>query len=224
MMTPTRQATSTQTRDAVAAVTPPVVMATSGELKDAVYALRYQAYRRIDAIPENSSRRFSDPYDLEPNSMTYLLWDSQAAALGSIRASLYLPGLDYGLPSFESYRDEIAARIGLDKRIIESSRFVTAETSFDIMLDMQFRLYRMIWANALFHRVDWLIMSMQRKHLAIYRRIFDCEILSEPKAYCGLKDTIRGVLCGIPSGSFAKIVEGNPRLAIDLAEASWYAL
>ena len=224
MLTLTRNPISYQTRDSAVSMEPSVVMATAPAVKDEAHALRYQAYRRIDAIPEYPSQRFSDAYDLEPNSMTYLLRDRDAQPLGSIRASLYIPELGYGLPSLESYRDEIAARIGLDKRIVESSRFVTAETSFDMLFDTQFRLYRMIWSNAFFHNVDWVITLMQRKHLALYRRIFDCEILSEPKAYCGLKDSIRGVLCGIPRESFAAVVEKQPRLAIDLAEASWYAL
>lgn len=199
-----------------------VVRADNSALRDQAFSLRYQAYRRVDAIPENAAQRFSDAYDLKPNSMTYMLTDGDGEAIGAIRASLYRPEGAYGLPCFEPYRAEIAARIGFDKRIVESSRFVTADVSFDVMLDSQYRLFRMIWANALVHDVDWVITSMRRKHLAIYRRLFEFVPLSEPKPYPGV--TVEGILCGLPRQAILKAGQSDPRLRIDLAEARCYAL
>ena len=102
-----------------------VVRAATPALRDAAFKLRYRAYRATDSIPENGSQRFRDPYDYKPNAMTYLLMDGDEP-IGAIRASVYIPERGIGLPSFESYRDEIALRIGFDRRIVEPSRFVTA--------------------------------------------------------------------------------------------------
>lgn len=197
-----------------------VVRAATPALRDAAFKLRYRAYRATDSIPENGSQRFRDPYDYKPNAMTYLLMDGDEP-IGAIRASVYIPERGIGLPSFESYRDEIALRIGFDRRIVESSRFVTAETSFDVMLDTQFRLFRMIAANAVVHEADWVITAMRRKHVAIYRRLFGMQPLSDPKPYPGVRDL--GVLCGLPFRDFAAMCAAEPRLAIDRDEAGRYA-
>lgn len=197
-----------------------VVRAATPALRDAAFKLRYRAYRATDSIPENGSQRFRDPYDYKPNAMTYLLMDGDEP-IGAIRASVYVPERGIGLPSFESYRDEIALRIGFDRRIVESSRFVTAETSFDVMLDTQFRLFRMIAANAVVHEADWVITAMRRKHVAIYRRLFGMQPLSDPKPYPGVRDL--GVLCGLPFRDFAAMCAAEPRLAIDRDEAGRYA-
>lgn len=198
-----------------------VVRAATPALRDAAFKLRYRAYRATDSIPENGSQRFRDPYDYKPNAMTYLLMDGDEP-IGAIRASVYVPERGIGLPSFESYRDEIALRIGFDRRIVESSRFVTAETSFDVMLDTQFRLFRMIAANAVVHEADWVITAMRRKHVAIYRRLFGMQPLSDPKPYPGVRDL--GVLCGLPFRDFAAMCAAEPRLAIDRDEAGRYAV
>ncbi len=197
-----------------------VVRAATPALRDAAFKLRYRAYRATDSIPENGSQRFRDPYDYKPNAMTYLLMDGDEP-IGAIRASVYVPERGIGLPSFESYRDEIALRIGFDRRIVEPSRFVTAETSFDVMLDTQFRLFRMIAANAVVHEADWVITAMRRKHVAIYRRLFGMQPLSDPKPYPGVRDL--GVLCGLPFRDFAAMCAAEPRLAIDRDEAGRYA-
>ncbi len=210
-----------------------VVRAATPALRDAAFKLRYRAYRATDSIPENGSQRFRDPYDYKPNAMTYLLMDGDEPnamtyllmdgdePIGAIRASVYIPERGIGLPSFESYRDEIALRIGFDRRIVEPSRFVTAETSFDVMLDTQFRLFRMIAANAVVHEADWVITAMRRKHVAIYRRLFGMQPLSDPKPYPGVRDL--GVLCGLPFRDFAAMCAAEPRLAIDRDEAGRYA-
>lgn len=198
-----------------------VVRAATPALRDAAFKLRYRAYRATDSIPENGSQRFRDPYDYKPNAMTYLLMDGDEP-IGAIRASVYVPERGIGLPSFESYRDEIALRIGFDRRIVEPSRFVTAETSFDVMLDTQFRLFRMIAANAVVHEADWVITAMRRKHVAIYRRLFGMQPLSDPKPYPGVRDL--GVLCGLPFRDFAAMCAAEPRLAIDRDEAGRYAV
>lgn len=198
-----------------------VVRAETPALRDQVYALRYRAYRRVEAIAENLDERFSDAYDRKPNAMPYLLLAGDIPA-GSIRACVYRPGEDFGLPAFETYREEIASQIGLDKRIVESSRFVFADEAFDVTLDLQYHLYRMIAANALVHNADWVITAMRRRHVPIYRRLFGAQRLSEPKPYYGLRDEM--VLCGGPFSSFADACNRDARFMIGRDEARAYAL
>jgi hypothetical protein len=198
-----------------------VVRAETPVLRDQIYALRYQAYRRVDAIAANPAERFSDAYDHKPNAMPYLLLAGDRP-VGSIRACVYRPGEDFGLPSFETYPQEIASQIGLDKRIVESSRFVFADEAFDVTLDMQYHLYRMIAANALVHEADWVITAMRRRHVPIYRRLFGAQRLSDPKPYYGLRDEM--VLCGGPFSSFADACNRDARFMIGLDEARAYAL
>ena len=130
-----------------------VEKAITRELQDLAYAVRYRAYTSQAAIAENASQRFSDEYDPEPNTLTYLVSNS-VGPIGSIRACIYAPQFENRpIPTFEIYRDEIVSAIGLDKTIVESNRFVI-DPAFHTKIMPQLLLFRMITANAIVHNTD----------------------------------------------------------------------
>ncbi len=203
--------------------------------RECVYRLRYQAYRSVSAIPETDSQRFCDDYDAQPNSGIYLL-RHDGVPIGSIRASVWVPASDpltlpartrplvgLGIPSFESYRDAIEERIGLDKTIVESSRFVSAESSYDVLLKMQFELFRMIVANAMVHDADWVVTAVRRKHAPLYRRLFGLRRLSEPRRYYGL-DAEMVLVGGDFRAQLPIACQRNSRLSMSELEAGRYAI
>lgn len=153
------------------------------------YRLRYDAYRSIDAIPENPSGQFIDAYDSARNHYLFLLRDNTNHPIGSIRTLVYDPKSPRSEPltAFEVFRPEIEQYIGLDKTIVEANRFVVdpkVEKSVDPTII--FHIFKACVLTTFAHNADFFIAAVRYEHLRIYRRVMTMEIGSKPKYYPGL--------------------------------------
>src|SRR5439155_4530914 len=67
-------------------VTPNLFLASSDQDLHGIYALRYRAYRAIEAIPPNDARAFSDEFDARVNSWSFGIRVGDLT-IGSVRLS-----------------------------------------------------------------------------------------------------------------------------------------
>jgi hypothetical protein len=90
--------------------------------KDAVYRLRYEAYLREGAIPENFSQRLSDRFDdLDNTWIMGVFVDGRLA--GSIRLSISSPAYR-DMPATKVFPDFLESELDAEKTIIDPTRFV----------------------------------------------------------------------------------------------------
>lgn len=161
---------------------------------DQVAALRYTAYRSVDAIAENPSSRFIDPYDFLPNTKSCLVYENELP-VASVRSCVYAPDLGYlRIPAMDAYKEDIKAACGLDKVMVESNRFVTLPEKADskVLFKIPFRF---IILNLLKFQGDFILTAVREKHIPLYKRFLTMEPISKPKLYPGINAEMV-LMCG----------------------------
>ncbi|MEM7368921.1 MAG: hypothetical protein AAF587_10005 [Bacteroidota bacterium] len=146
------------------------------------YQLRYRAYRHAQAIPENETKLFSDNYDQQSNSQTYLIWHNNVP-VASLRICLWSPKYRWEpLEMVCMYPSEIQRNIGLYQIIQESCRFVVdpeikGRTSLRAQL-LMFRIHAIVSQVESSH---FIITGVRKKHTPFYQRMLAFDPISEPR-------------------------------------------
>lgn len=152
---------------------------------EAVYRLRYDAYRREGTIEAIDSQRFTDRYDQDPNMMILnVLWHDEIA--GTLRIHIIDADAPHG-PGLDTYRDVLEPFLEAGETIIDSSRFVTNPALRADVPNLHFEVLRLAGVTCDHFGVDWLLASVRREHAPFYRRYFSLNPLTEPRPYPGLK-------------------------------------
>src|SRR5882672_10984845 len=95
--------------------------------REAIFALRYDAYLREGAITPNTTRRFTDPVDDQDNTWIFGVYvDGELAS--SIRFSVTMPGLR-DMPTLHVFPDILGTQLDAGRTIIDPTRFVADRTS-----------------------------------------------------------------------------------------------
>lgn len=158
--------------------------------KDEVYKLRYSAYYSVNAIDPNPTKRFRDQYDEHPNMISYILRNNQnGIAIGSIRASIYLPNLDNRVPALDIYSTEIEKEIGINKIFVESNRY-TINPDFQNNNHYNIYLFKAIILQLILTQAEYVMTAVRKRHLAFYRRYLKFTPISEEKKYTNLKEPL----------------------------------
>lgn len=172
-----------------------------------VQALRYKAYRAEGYIPENATERFFDDYDFEPVNRSFLTY-CNGQLIGSIRACVSSPRLGEHLPAAEIYEEEIAAKVGFDKVIVESNKFVF-EPGFRQSGGLAARviLVRNMLNYALSIEADAIVTAVRKSHARIYKS-FGFRQIADAKRYPLLDfDTI--LMCCDDLNGLAAFIENK---------------
>ena len=154
---------------------------TQGE-REAIYRLRYDAYRRENYIePREDGLLYDSAYDEAPNCWiigTYI--DGELAS--SLRIHVAERETDI-LPDGVVFSDVVAPHLKQGRIIVDPTRFAT---NFDFSRrfpEMPYLTLRPGWmAGAHFH-TDYIISTMRVEHQAYYRRVFGYELWGEPRTY-----------------------------------------
>ena len=156
-------------------------LADSGEQREAIFRLRYQAYIRDGTISANAAGTFSDPYDETGN--VYLLGlyiDDELAS--SIR--LHVASREHpDFPSLEVFADVLQPELDAGKVIIDTSRFVADENLARLHRGLPYATLRLCMLAAQYFSADHLLAAVSAEHQAFYRRAFDYRLICEPRPY-----------------------------------------
>ena len=160
----------------------------SETLRDEVYALRYRAYRREEAIDACPTERFTDTYDAQPNHIIWALTEHERV-IGSIRTTWYDPAHSWSIPEMEGYGEDVARIVPQNMRILSGNRFVTEpdQSSRSSLFAMLLLRYYMIVAH---QRAEYALAAVRINHLPFYRRVLQLERASEGRTYPGLNSTM----------------------------------
>jgi len=155
--------------------------ADTGEEKERISRLRYQAYLREGAISPNHTRTFSDPYDETDNAFLFGLYiDDQLAS--SIR--IHVGSREHpDFPSLEVFADVLQPELDAGKVIVDSTRFVADEKLARRYRGLPYATVRLSWLAAEYFAADHLLAAVRAEHQAFYRRVFHHRLICEPRPY-----------------------------------------
>ena len=159
-------------------------LADSGEQREAIFRLRYQAYMRDGAISPNSSRMFSDPYDEKGNVYLFGFYiDDELAS--SIR--VHIASKEYpDFTSLEAFSDFLQPELDAGKVIVDTTRFVTDENFSRLYRALPYATMRVAGVACEYFGAELLLAAVRTEHQAFYRRIFHHQLICEARPYPGL--------------------------------------
>ena len=165
----------------------------SRRLREEVYALRYRAYRKEDAIEANAAESFEDEFDHQPNHILWAL-SSEEKVIGSIRTTWFDPNQPHSIPEMKAYADDISGGVPANARIVSGNRLVTDPDVVSITPQLVLLLLRhyMVIAH---QKADWAIAAVRVNHVAFYRRVLHLEKISDAKTYPGLRCNMHLLAC-----------------------------
>lgn len=153
---------------------------TDGE-KDAVYRLRYQAYLREGAIPENFSQRLSDRFDdLDNTWIIGVFVDGRLG--GSIRLSISTPSYQ-DMPATKVFPDFLQPELDAEKTIIDPTRFVIDNDMARRYPELPYVTTRAGWMAGEYFAADAILATVRTEHQAFYKRTFGHELVADARDY-----------------------------------------
>jgi hypothetical protein len=156
----------------------------AGELREAIFRLRYRAYRREGAIEQNPSESFSDPYDEKGNGFLFGFYiDGELAS--SIR--VHVASKEYpDFTSFEVFPDYLESELAVGKIVVDTTRFVTDEALSRVYRVLPYVTMRVAGMACEHFNADELLAAVRTEHQAFYRRVFRHHLVCEARPYPGL--------------------------------------
>lgn len=154
-------------------------------LREQVYALRYRAYLRENAIEECTEERFEDKYDSQPNHVLWALTENEEV-IGSIRTTWFDPAEVHLIPEMIGYAEDLAKSVPENVKLLSGNRFVTS-SSFDSSPQTAMLLLRHYMETAHYYQTEWAICAVRKNHEPFYRRVLHLKKHSEEgRIYPGL--------------------------------------
>jgi N-acyl-L-homoserine lactone synthetase len=154
---------------------------TSGQQREAIFRLRYEARMRERAFSRHPSLSFSDRYDNAGN--VYLLGlyidDELASSIRLHIASKEQPEL----PSLNVFADVLRSKLDNGQIIIECTRFVADEHLSQLYRELPYATLRYCMLAAEHFNADHLITAASPAHQAFYRRAFNYRSISGPRCH-----------------------------------------
>jgi hypothetical protein len=159
-------------------------LADTSDRREAIFRLRYRAYRREGAIPQNSFRTFSDPYDEKGNGFLFGFYiDGELAS--SIR--VHVASKEHpDFTSFEVFSDYLQPELAAGKVVVDATRFVTDETFSQLYRALPYATMRVAGMACQYFGADQLLAAVRTEHQAFYRRVFHHHLVCGARPYPGL--------------------------------------
>jgi len=163
------------------------VARTQGE-KEAIYALRYQAFLKSGLIPESDDKRVTDKYDDAMNSWVFGVYVA-GHLKGSIRIHLLTKECRESL-CVDRYGDILNPRLDRGEVFIDAARFV-GDPDID-MLELPYMIMRLAFVACEAFDVDTELAACTPEHAKFYSKVFLHKQLTQPATFPGVNH--QGVL------------------------------
>lgn len=151
---------------------------------NAVYRLRYDAYRREEFVPFNDQGVVVDDLDQTPNAMCYgVLIDGELVS--SIRLH-HLTAEHRQSPSMKVCPDILGPLLDAGQRFIDPSRFTADYDASLAYPALPFLTLRLAVMATIYFRADMCLALVRPEHTAFYRRVFGSEEMCDTRPYPGL--------------------------------------
>jgi hypothetical protein len=156
-------------------------VAYSKQDKDQIFRLRYEAYLKEGAINQNPTGMFNDAYDEFDNCWIFgVHLDNQLAS--SIRCHVISPENRKG-PALDVFPDIVGPMIENGQTVVDPTRFVANASIAEKHPEIPFLTLRVACMVYDYYEADYCLATVRKEHAAFYRRVFNAEILCEPRPY-----------------------------------------
>jgi len=156
-------------------------VASSKPDREAIFRLRYDAYLNEGAINENSSGMFNDAYDDFDNCWIFGIYLENKLA-SSIRCHVISPENRKG-PALDVFPDIVGPMIENGQTVVDPTRFVAGLAATETYPELPFLTLRVACMVYDYYEADYCLATVRKEHAAFYRRVFNAEILCEPRPY-----------------------------------------
>lgn len=148
---------------------------------EAIYRLRYQAYRREKFIESNPEKICRD--DLDSASNKYVFGVHIAGRLvSSIRLNI-LSRANPCSPSMMAFSDILQPKLEQGLVFIDPSRFVTDLECITLYPELPMAMMRIPVMAAQYFNASYGLSSIRSEHAAFYRRVFRAEQVSNVRKF-----------------------------------------
>lgn len=191
--------------------------ATSSELKELVYKIRYESYIPDNHIDARKDQKLSDIYDGMKNCHSYIIYQNDEP-VGTIRSCVYSSKYNWvKIPVLDIFAEEISSNIEKNKTLIEINKLTILPKFQKKFLLYSMGLFRNILINTYQYHADYLLAAVRTNHIRFYKNIFLLPI-SKEKVYPGVKfKTV--LLAGDVNkyrNIFLKNIENSPFASINI--------
>ena len=160
----------------------------SDDQREEIFRLRYEAYRREQAIEPNSSEQFYDEYDTLSNVQIFGLYIDERL-VSSIR--IHVASKDQPqFPSRTTFADLLEPELAAGKVIIDPTRFVTDRAVSQSLTGLPHITLRLCWMAAQHFKAEHFLVAIRSEHQAFYRRTFGHRLICPARPYPMLKAPI----------------------------------
>ena len=156
-------------------------LAVSDEDREAIFRLRYEAYRREQSIAECSSGMFCDDYDEKGNVKLFGVY-IDGRLVSSIRVHIANSSSPI-FPSFGPFSDILQPEIDAGKTVIDPTRFVTDKVASQEFKGLPHLTLRLGWLAAEYYNAEHFLVAIRVEHQAFYRRTFQHQAICEARTY-----------------------------------------
>ena len=151
------------------------------EDRERVFRLRYEAYRREEAIPANLASSFSDEYDELDN-----VWIFGVFLDGRLISSIRMhraDGVGSKFPSLTSFEDILTPELSEKKVLIDPTRFVTDSKATRLLPGLPHLTLRLCWICSVHFNADHFLVAIRPEHQSFYRRTFRHQLICPARNY-----------------------------------------
>ena len=149
--------------------------------RDAIFRLRYEAYRREQAIDECSSEMFRDEYDEKGRVKLFGVYLDDRL-VSSVRIHIASPDRPY-CPSLGPFQDVLEPELEAGKVIVDSTRFVTDKVASQEHKGLPHLALRLCWMAVTYFEADHFLAAVRAEHQAFYRRTFQHKVICPARTY-----------------------------------------
>ena len=150
--------------------------------REAVYQLRYQAYRRQNLLDDDIERRlFDEKYDNAPNGCSVMMFIDEDLA-STVRVHVgSKPGAI--LPSLAVFPDAIIPHLQAGELIVDPTRLAADHEMSRTYPELPYFAMRPAWMAAQYFNADYVLATTVETHAAFYRRTFGYQLWCGPRSY-----------------------------------------
>lgn len=171
--------------------------ADTGEDREAIFRLRYDAYLREGAIKPSLNHRYADTFDDLPNAWVFGIYlDGELAS--SIRLNVTSKDC-WELPGLNVFSDLLMPEIEAGKILIDPTRFVTDHALARTYPELPYITVRLGWLAGEYFNADIILATVRAEHQAFYRRTFGHRPICPPRPYPSLEKPISLMMLDYPA-------------------------
>ena len=149
--------------------------------REEIFRFRYRCYLDEGAILPNPEERFTDHYDdLGSTWLIGVYLDGRIVASKRISvATAEFPDL----PAMWSFEEEVRPLLDAGQVVIDPTRLTVDRNVSRENPHLAYLAARIGWMAGEYFQADTILATLRKEHYAFYRRVFNAEVVAEPRFY-----------------------------------------